>query len=303
MRIDKIVVLADKRAELQLHVFVRSLRDVGCKLPVWIIPFKARDFKPPAGSQWIDAGGSKLLAFLRQNAAHPLYCKYIALLQSHCAYFDTDIILLREPQEWLVLAPPDAFVVADTEWAKNRWTFSDDSLQFLEALSTCWQLLTFNSGFFAFENALYKEEELLAVIQKPEFRSTCLERKARPIDQPAINWLVLLKQRRVFNFNLPPQSMESTMAVDYGAAQPEKVLSNPAAPPFIHYAGPVFEAGLPVTELFVSYLTKSERIRWDAELRKRRESRRWLEKWPLFIRVLNRLIRYTDPRFHVQPKL
>jgi len=38
-------------------------------------------------------------------------------------------------------------------------------------------------------------------------------------------------------------------------------------------------------------------------LRKRRESRRWLEKWPLFIRVLNRLIRYTDPRFHVQPKL
>ena len=95
MRIDKIVVLADKKAELQLHVFVRSLRDVGCKLPVWIIPFKARDFEPPTGSQWIDAGDSKLLAFLRQNAAHPLYCKYIALLQNHCAYFDTDIILLR----------------------------------------------------------------------------------------------------------------------------------------------------------------------------------------------------------------
>ena len=302
-KIDKIVLLANKKAELQFQVFVRSLRDVGCNLPVWVIPFGKKDFEPPPGCQWIEDKDSKLLAFLRQNAAHPLYRKYMALLQNHCAYFDTDIILLREPQEWLRSTPSDAFVVADTEWAKNRWTFSADSLRFLTALSSCWPLLTFNSGFFAFEETLYEEEELLSVIQRPEFRSTCVERKASPIDQPAINWLVLRKQRRIFNFNLPPQGMESTMAVDYGAAQPKKVLSNPAAPPFIHYAGPVFEAGLPVTELFVSYLTKSERIRWDAELRKRRESRRWLEKWPLFIRVLNRLIRYTDPRFHVQPKL
>jgi len=303
MRIDKILLLANKKAELHLQVFVRSLRKVGCELPVWIIPFGEKDFEPPAGCRWIDDENSKLLAFLRERSAHPLYSKYIALLQSNCCYFDTDIILLKEPQEWLKAAPSDAFVVADTEWAKNRWTFSDDSLRFLASLSSCWPLLTFNSGFFAFEDPLYEEEELLSLIQEPEFRSTCLERKLSPIDQPAINWLVLRKQRRIFNFNLPPQGMESTMAVDYGTRQPKAVLSNPAAPAFIHYAGPVFEVGLPVNELYVSYLTNGERRRWDAELERRRQSTRWLVKWPLFIRMLNHLIRYTDSRFHVQPKL
>ena len=179
-KIDKIVLLANKKAELQFQVFVRSLRDVGCNLPVWVIPFGKKDFEPPPGCQWIEDKDSKLLAFLRQNAAHPLYRKYMALLQNHCAYFDTDIILLREPQEWLRSTPSDAFVVADTEWAKNRWTFSADSLRFLTALSSCWPLLTFNSGFFAFEEPLYEEEELLSVIQRPEFRSTCVERKASP---------------------------------------------------------------------------------------------------------------------------
>ena len=43
-------------------------------------------------------------------------------------------------------------------------------------------------------------------------RGTCLDRKKSPIDQPAFNWLVLLKQRKIFNFNLPEQRMESTMA-------------------------------------------------------------------------------------------
>ncbi len=100
-KIDKIVLLANKKAELQFQVFVRSLRDVGCNLPVWVIPFGKKDFEPPPGCQWIEDKDSKLLAFLRQNAAHPLYRKYMALLQNHCAYFDTDIILLREPQEWL----------------------------------------------------------------------------------------------------------------------------------------------------------------------------------------------------------
>jgi hypothetical protein len=279
------------------------LRKVGCDLPVRIIPFGEKDFEPPQGCQWIENENLKLLAFLKQSSAHPLYDKYVALLQNNCAYFDTDIIFLREPRRWLEAAPPDAFVVADTEWAKNRWTFSDDSLRFLVNLSSCWPLLTFNSGFFAFESPLYDEDELLSVIQAPEYRATCLERKSSPIDQPAINWLVLRKRPRIFNFNLPPQGMESTMAVDYGARLPEAVISNPAAPAFIHYAGPIFEGGLPVTELFVSYLTNGERIEWDAELRRRRESRSWLVKWPLLIRVLNRLTGLTDSRFHVQPKL
>jgi hypothetical protein len=301
MTIGKILVLANKNAELQLRVFLRSLRNVGCDLPVWIIPCGASDFEPPTGCAWIK--DSKLLSFLREQGAHPLYSKYEALLQRQCAYFDTDIVVLRDPQEWLEAAPSDSFAVADTEWAKNRWTFSPESRRFLTTLSSRWPLLTFNSGFFAFEEPLYEEDELIATIQSPEMRGTCLDRKRSPIDQPAFNWLVLLKQRKIFNFNLPEQSMESTMAVDYEeSSDPAEILSGPSAPGFLHYAGPSFEQGHFLTNLFTAYLTAAEKREWDANIQRKRASLRWLEKWPWHIRVLNFVVRRIDPRFHVQPK-
>ncbi len=300
MRVDKIILLANKGAELHLQVFVRSLHQVGCTLPILVIPYGEADLELPTGCAWIP--DSKLLSFLRQNSAHPLYGKYVALLQNSCAYFDTDIILLREPRKWLESAPADSFVVADTEWRKNRWTYTTDSLRFLMQLSSCWPLFTFNSGFFAFEKALYEEDELIDVIQSPEYRDTCLRRKSAPIDQPAINWLVLRKQRKIFNFNLPEQCMESTMAVDYGNSAPETVTSRPGAPAFLHFAGPIFQENLPIVKLFTSFLTTPERKRWDAQMNERRRASRWLEKWPLSIRLLNRLIRILDARFYVQPK-
>jgi hypothetical protein len=301
VRVEKIIILANKRVELQTQVFVRSLRKVGCELSVWVIPCGQKDFELPPSCRWVE--NSRLLGFLRQNSAHPFYSKYFALLQSNCAYFDTDIVLLREPRKWLEGAPSDSFAVADTEWAKNRWTYSADSLPFLAALSSCWPLFTFNSGFFAFENPLYEENELIDVIQSPEYRRTCLERKNPPIDQPAINWLVLRKQRKIFNFNLPEQYMESTMAVDYGTSPVETVMSRPAAPAFLHFAGPVFQENLPIVKLFTCFLTAHEKKLWDAQVNERRKASRWLEKWPFVIRLLNRLVQILDGRFHVQPKL
>jgi hypothetical protein len=96
--------------------------------------------------------------------------------------------------QWLEAAPPDSFAVADTEWAKNRWTYSADSLR-------------------------------------------------------------------------------------------------------------MFQEDLPIVTLFTSFLTAPERKRWHAEVNERRKASRWLEKWPLLIRLLNRLIGFLDGRFHVQPKL
>jgi hypothetical protein len=301
MTIGSILVLANKNAELQLKVFLRSLRNVGCDLPVWIIPCGAKDFEPPSGCNWIK--NSKLLAFLQKEAAHPLYWKYEALLQSECAYFDTDIVILRDPREWLRAAPGDAFVVADTEWAKNRWTFSAESRRFLTSLSSRWPLLTFNSGFFAFEQPLYEEEELIALIQSPEMRATCLDRKSSPIDQPAFNWLVLLKRLNIFNFNLPPQSMESTMVEDYDdPCDVDAIISDACAPGFLHYAGAPLVNRHCLTRLFTSYMTVEERRQWDAAIEGRRESLRWLRRWPLPVRALNYLLRLVDRRFYVQPK-
>jgi hypothetical protein len=259
------------------------------------------DFDPPAGCNWIK--NSKLLTFLQEEAAHPLYWKYEALLQNECAYFDTDIVLMRDPREWLRAAPADAFVVADTEWARNRWTFSPESRRFLTALSSRWPLLTFNSGFFAFEKPLYEEEELIALIQSPTMRATCLDRKSSPIDQPAFNWLVLLKQRNIFNFNLPPQNMESTMVEDYeDRGDAAALLSGPFPPAFLHYAGPAFEKGHFLTELFTSHLTGPEKQEWDDKIARKRATLHWLVKWPLGVRALNFLVRLLDRRFHVQPK-
>ena len=67
MTIAKILVLANKNVELQLRVFLRSLRNVGCDLPVWIIPCGAADLEPPAGCSWIE--DSKLFSFLKEEAS------------------------------------------------------------------------------------------------------------------------------------------------------------------------------------------------------------------------------------------
>ena len=91
VRVDKIITLADKSAELQIRVFVRSLRKVGCDLPVWVIPFWERDFELPSTCRWIE--DSKVLRFLRQNAAHPLYNKYSAQLF-------TSYLTVAERREW-----------------------------------------------------------------------------------------------------------------------------------------------------------------------------------------------------------
>jgi hypothetical protein len=96
--------------------------------------------------------------------------------------------------------------------------------------------------------------------------------------------------------------MESTMIVDYGMSRPETVLSRPLAPAFLHFAGPRFQEDLPLNELFTSFLMPSETESWKAQIAERRRKSRWKEKWPLRIRLLNRLISILDNRFYVQPK-
>jgi hypothetical protein len=53
VRVEKIITLASKRVELQVQVFVRSLRKVGCELSVWAIPCRERDFELTSG-RWLE---------------------------------------------------------------------------------------------------------------------------------------------------------------------------------------------------------------------------------------------------------
>ena len=93
------------------------------------------------------------------------------------------------------------------------------------------------------------------------------------------------------------------MAGDYeDSSDSAAALSGPTAPAFLHYAGPTFEEGHFLTQLFTSYLTAAEKQEWDAQIRRKRASLRWLEKWPWKVRLLNYFVRRIDSRFHVQPR-
>jgi hypothetical protein len=94
--------------------------------------------------------------------------------------------------------------------------------------------------------------------------------------------------------------MESTMAIDY-PGEWEGIWSNGHRPYFVHYAGSALSRNLPINRLYYDFMSKAERKEWDALEEERRKSRRWLEKWPLPVRIVNRMLRIIDRRFYVQP--
>ena len=89
----QILVLANRKVELQLRVLLGRSETLDVIFRYGLFPLE-----PPILSLRPVAIGSRIPNFsLSQSAnAHPLYCKYETLLQSECAYFDTDIVVLRD---------------------------------------------------------------------------------------------------------------------------------------------------------------------------------------------------------------
>ena len=73
-------------------------------------------------------------------------------------------------------------------------------------------------------------------------------------------------------------------------------------PYFIHYAGGRAASQYPISRIFFDYLTESERMELIAAEEETKKEALYLQKWPLLIRVLNRVVRIVDRRFYVQPK-
>jgi hypothetical protein len=48
-------------------------------------------------------------------------------------------------------------------------------------------------------------------------------------------------------------------------------------------------------------MSKAERAEWAAMEEKKRKAKLWLQKWPLLVRMLNRMVGIVDKRFCVQP--
>ena len=292
MNVEKVITLASRKVKTPFLVLERSLRQAGCDLPLLVIPYGDDRFELPPNAEWWDSPG--FVSWLRQQKAHPMMAKYRCLTEANYVYFDTDICVLEDFRP--ILAPYANFVVADTEWSKPGWATPPEAVAIISQKSSLWMLSLFNAGHFACDHALYSEAELQSVSEK--YREPCIEFPHH--DQPGMNVLVSVSNVETTNLCLPPYRMESTMAADY-PGEWEGVWSKDHRPYFMHYAGSSLTPDIPISRLYYDFMTKEERAEWAAMEEKKKKAKRWLEEWPLSVKLLGRMVRTVDKRFCVQP--
>jgi hypothetical protein len=261
MQLDKIITLANRPVRLRFLAMERSLRAVGCDLPLLVIPYDGNRFDLPPNATWWEMPG--LLAWLKQERAHPTMAKYQCLTVPNYQFVDADVVLLRDPAA--VLRAETAFVTSCGHWRDPDQTITPESKQLLRARSTCWPRVIFNTGQYACEPALFTEEQLRAACLDPRNVATCLRQPHH--EQPGINLLVHHSGVAVHNLTLPPTNMESTWAGDYPDENFTATWQDEARKPYlIHWAGCDMNTGRPIDRLFTDYLTQSEQAEWREEV-------------------------------------
>jgi len=295
VKIDRIITMASPAVRLDFLVMERTLRATGCDLPLYVIPYTDEPFDLPENAQWLV--DKELFAHVaRHHCARPCR-KFLALTQSNAAFFDADIVHLRDPRTELGTMSAERIAVADTEWSKARWTFSEDTRRVYQQKSSLWLLDNFNTGFFAFEEPVLTREQIFDFIADPEWGRCIREEFVIAGEQPGLNWLVHLSGRTVVNLCLPPRRMESTMAVDYTEFDDVPWADGPM---FLHFAGGVHHTQSRISEIFVKALTPDERSGFLQERERRWTRGAKASRWPLWIRILNRIVGFADSRFQIQ---
>lgn len=260
MDIAKIITLSNSKTAIPLQAMVRSLRAVGCELPVHVIPYDDDRFELPPNCEWTENLPFKHWLELNTPSGHAraVMRKYQCLLDHSYQFVDSDVIFLRNPQE--ILRPMDGFITSCLHWNNPEHTFTPESRELLKKRSTLWCASVFNSGQFACDQALFTLESLAAEALDPKCCSTILGNRHH--EQAGMNLLVHLSKVPVTNLTLPPFSMESTWAGDYESI-PHPRWSIPECKPYlIHWAGTKPDGSRHVDELFFSFLTDSEQQKW-----------------------------------------
>ncbi len=289
MKLEKIITMASAPVRLRLLAMVRSLRAVGCELPVWVIPYggEAGDFTLPEGCEWWHV--PEVTEWVTRLGAHPMTRKYSCFLTGGYQYADSDIIFLRNPEA--VLLPHAGFVASCGHWRDPTHTTIPSSEAIFRRRSTNWQREVFNAGQFACDRPLFADFAALHdAAHAPEHRETCLY----PIgDQPGVNLLRLVSGVELCNLTLPPLGMESTWAGDYADAGFERFWHDEVRRPYlIHWAGVPMQSARPIHDLFYSYLTPAELDEWHADLNARASVRQGLR--PRLRNAKNRALRAWD---------
>ena len=243
--------MANKSVEIRFNAMVRSLRAVGCSLPVKVIPYNDDLFNLPDGCKWWK--DEKLFKWLKKNKLPNLLRKYQVLTTYNYQFVDTDIIFVRNPIE--VLKNKDDFITSCGHWHNPNHSLTKHSEKLFKKRSTTWSCLTFNSGQFACDKKLYTSSNLIQVAESEEYKETLMHCN---VDQPAINLLVLLSKINIHNLTLPPTCMQSSWAGDYENDYERYWTTENKTPYLIHWAGDKNKLNKPIDKLFLDYLTLDE---------------------------------------------
>lgn len=260
MKIDKIITLANRQVRLRMLAMERSLRAVGCDLPLWIIPYDNDRFDLPPNAMWWEV--PEVTEWLARRSARPVMRKYQCLTTSGFQFVDADVCFLRDPIH--VLENQHGFVTSCGHWNNPGHTVTLESERYARTQSTIWQSRCFNSGQFACDRQLYTFAELRAMAEDPDCAGTCLQHKFH--EQPGLNLLVWKSGVDVTNLTLPPMNMESTWAGDYPGPYQQYWMDEARQPYLIHWAGTRMDMARPINEIFLNFLTEEERREWDSDV-------------------------------------
>lgn len=273
MKLEFIATLASPEVRLRFLAMERSLRAVGCDLPLRVIPYHEDRFDLPPNAEWWQ--DTKLCDWLMQWKAHPTMRKYQCLLEQNFQFVDSDVIFLRDPRE--ALASCDDFTTSCGHWKNPNETLTAESASLVSQKSSNWQLSIFNAGQWACDRRLYSFEQLREHCESEGFRNTCLTFPHH--DQPGINLLVNASGVVINNMTLPPLRMESTWAGDYIDAHFERFwVDNQRKPYLIHWAGCDMSKARPIDRLMEDFLLPEELDGWRQEIRSRSEKMKAIER-------------------------
>jgi hypothetical protein len=289
MNLEKIITHCGASHKLRLLLMSRSLRALGCDLPLLVIPFGSDTFDlPKNASWWID---QEIAAWIKAENINPRKQKFQCLTTGNYQFVDTDIFFLRNPEK--VLAAHSGFVANCQEWKSTQDATSrvatKDSVPILKRYSTLWQRNVFCAGQFACEHPLYNVSELIKTACKPEHAAVCMHSSLG--DQEAMNLLVSVSEVGFTNLTLPPYLMESSWIGDY-PDDPAPYWKSPERKPYlIHYWSYAhrLHENREINSVFKELLTTQEQQEW-AE-----EAKRWQEERVIFDQIRERTIEKMRP--------
>jgi hypothetical protein len=257
MLLERIISLANKKNELLFLAMVRSLRETGCNLPVWVIPYDNNLFELPENCTWWIM--PEIINWVDKNKLWPAYKKVQCFTVENYQFVDSDVIFLKDPA--LVLKTFNGFISSCTHWNNPQHTYTAETLEFFKKKSTTWQKLVFNSGQWACDKKLYDTEELIYFCEN--FYTDTLFRKTNLYkDQAAINLLVNYKNVPITNLTLPPVNMESTWAGDYLSNYSFDRFEANDKPYLIHWAGISIEDDKYINNYFFKFLSEEEKLQF-----------------------------------------